>query len=78
MLDPATAQLANIQGLIELQGISNMPVIQERLKTAKRAVANAQTQLLSGDQPCYNSYTSNKTNGRSFRGNGETCQSRKI
>ena len=49
MLDPATAQLANIQGLIELQGISNVPVIQERLKTAKRAVANAQTQLLSGD-----------------------------
>ncbi len=49
MLDPATSQLANIQGLIELQGISNVPVIQERLENAKKAVANAQTQLLSGD-----------------------------
>ena len=49
MLDPASSKFANIQGLIELQGITNVPIIQERLENARKALANAQTQLLSGD-----------------------------
>ena len=32
-----------------MQGITNVPIIQERLENARKALANAQTQLLSGD-----------------------------
>ena len=36
MLDPASSKLANIQGLIELQGITNVPIIQERLEMPEK------------------------------------------
>ena len=36
MLDPASSKFANIQGLIELQGITNVPIIQSALRMPEK------------------------------------------